>query len=86
MAPFATSATGYTRSNSVDTMATADLASQAPVRSQSGYGGFDDQPYRDTSPVPGMASNGAGAGGYGQATFGGPDYPRQQTYRPVNLS
>jgi len=79
MAPFA--ATGYTRSNSVDTMATADLASKTPMRSESGYGSYMGQevPYRDGSPAP-------EAGGYGQATLGGAEYPRQQTYRPVNLS
>lgn len=80
MAPFA--ATGYTRSNSVDTMATADLVGQGDMRRQSGYGDFGGQetPYRDgNSPGPEL-------GGYGQATLGGDGYPRQQTYRPVNLS
>jgi hypothetical protein len=87
MAPFAASgaagAFGYTRSNSVDTMATADLAAQGGMRrAQSGYGDFEgsETPYRDgNSPGPEL-------GGYGQATLGGEGYPRQQTYRPVNLS
>lgn len=82
MAPFA-----HSRSESVATMATADLAAQRAVRSESGFGlSGIDTPYRDHSPPPGAGMT-QGQGGYGVAgeMSEGMQYPRQQTYRPVNL-
>lgn len=87
MAPFAATPHqpfAHSRSESMATMATADLAAHAPVKSESGFGLSDhaqaQAPYRDLSP-------GHERGGYAMAGYhpsAEADYPRQQTYRPVN--
>jgi hypothetical protein len=91
MAPFA--APGHVRSDSMDTMATAELAGRAPMRSESGYGSQfasgAETPYKDGPSTP--PNEMGGGGGYNVAagagsTYDASNYPRQQTYRPVNMS
>lgn len=71
----------------MDTMATAELAGRAPMRSESGYGSNfgngADTPYRDGGATP--PNELGGGGGYNVAADSA-GYPRQQTYRPVNMS
>ncbi|WVQ95385.1 hypothetical protein IAU59_002482 [Kwoniella sp. CBS 9459] len=79
-APFA-----HSRTHSVDTMATADLASRAPMRSQSGYGlSGSSTPYRDDHSDDGQ-NHGSGGMEHGHqypAPSGGA-WPGEQRYQPV---
>ncbi|WWC72758.1 uncharacterized protein I206_106722 [Kwoniella pini CBS 10737] len=77
-APFA-----HSRTHSVDTMATADLASRMPMRSGSNYGlSGSSTPYRDDH-----SDDGHGGGGNQYPTPQGAAsaWPRNQNYQPVNI-
>ncbi|WRT70888.1 uncharacterized protein IL334_007887 [Kwoniella shivajii] len=79
----------HSRTHSVDTMATADLASRTPMRSQSGYGlSGSSTPYRDDHSDDGHGdlSGGGGVGHqYPTPEGAGQAWPRQQSYQPVNI-
>ncbi|WVR08765.1 hypothetical protein IAU60_005823 [Kwoniella sp. DSM 27419] len=82
-APFA----AHSRSHSVDTMATADLASRAPMRSQSGYGlgnSGSSTPYRDDHSDDGHGQGlGGPAPGHQYDAPSGGAWPGEQRYQPV---
>ncbi|WWC92503.1 uncharacterized protein L201_007462 [Kwoniella dendrophila CBS 6074] len=82
----------HSRTHSVDTMATADLASRMPMRSGSNYGNLSgtSTPYRDdhSDDGHGHGLNHGGDLGHQYPTPQGAAgaWPRQQSYQPVNIS